>query len=91
MSAAIFYTGCLPAKALRMFKTLNCASIARKTYFQHQNTYLQLAIRLVWERQQRKLLSELMIEKKGLVLAGDGSTVPSMAHIQSLTSTKTRW
>ena len=26
----------------------------------------------MWERQQRKLLSELMIEKKGLVLAGDG-------------------
>ena len=72
MSAAILYTGCLPAKALRMFKTLNCASIARKTYFRHQNTYLQPAIRLVWERQQRKLLSKLMIEKKGLVLAGDG-------------------
>ena len=27
ISAAILYTGCLPAKALRMFKTLNCASI----------------------------------------------------------------
>ena len=33
---------------------------------------MQPAIRLVWERQQRKLLSKLMIEKKGLVLAGDG-------------------
>ena len=33
ISAAILYSGCLPAKALRMFKTLNCASITRKTYF----------------------------------------------------------
>ena len=72
LSAAILYTSCLPAKALRMFKTLNCAAITRKTYFRHQNSYLQLAISLVWERHQRKLLSELMIEKKGLVLAGDG-------------------
>ena len=72
ISAAILYTGCLPPKALRMFKTLNCASITRKTYFRHQNTYLQPAISLVWERHQRKLLSELMIEKKGIVIAGDG-------------------
>ena len=72
ISATILYTGCLPAKALRMFKTLNCASITRKTYFRHQNTYLQPAISLVWERHLRKLLSELMIEKKGLVIAGDG-------------------
>ena len=72
LSAAILYTGCLPAKALRMFKTLNCAAITRKTYFRHQNSYLQPAISLVWERHQRKLLSELIIEKKGLVLVGDG-------------------
>ena len=72
LSAAILYTSCLPAKALRMFKTLNCAAITRKTYFRHQNSYLQPAISLVWERHQRKLVSELMIEKKGLVLAGDG-------------------
>ena len=36
---------------------------------------MQPAFSLVWERHQRKLLSELMIEKKGfkgLVIAGDG-------------------
>ena len=35
-SAAILYTGSLPAKALRIFKTLNCATISKVTYFRHQ-------------------------------------------------------
>ena len=33
ISAAILYTGSLPAKALRVFRSLNCATITRKTFF----------------------------------------------------------
>ena len=33
ISAAILYTGSLPAKALRVFRSLNCAIITRKTFF----------------------------------------------------------
>ena len=41
-SAAILYTGSLPAKVLRIFKTLNCATISKVTYFRHQKaTYTQ--------------------------------------------------
>ena len=32
ISAAILYTGSLPAKALRVFSSLNCATIIRKTF-----------------------------------------------------------
>ena len=72
ISAAILYTGCLPAKALRMLRTLNCSTITGKTFFRHQKSHLQPTISLVWERQQRKLISELMEEKQGLILGGDG-------------------
>ena len=40
---------------------------------------MQPAISLVWERHQRNLLSELMIEKKGIIIAGDGR-VDSPGH-----------
>ena len=33
ISAAILYTGWLPAKALRMLRTLNCSTITRKNFF----------------------------------------------------------
>ena len=33
---------------------------------------MQPTINLVWESQQRKLISELMEEKQGLILGGDG-------------------
>ena len=64
ISAAILYTGSIPAKALRMFKNLNCSTITRKTFFRHQKSYLQPTVNTVWERHQRKLISELMEEKK---------------------------
>jgi len=38
--AVILYSGSLPAKALRIFKTLNCATISGKTFFRHQKKYL---------------------------------------------------
>ena len=71
-SAAILYTGSLPAKALRIFKTLNCATISKPTYFRHQKNFLHPAIHDIWEKNQMLLLSKLVKEQQGLVLGGDG-------------------
>ena len=71
-SAAILYAGVLPSKALRIFKILNCSMITRESFFRHQSTYLQPAIRSVWERHQEVLLSVFREKGESLVVAGDG-------------------
>ena len=72
ISAAILYTGSLPAKALRVFSSLNCATITRKTFFRHQKVFLQPAINFIWEGEQKALIDRLVINKQALVLGGDG-------------------
>ena len=72
VSAAILFVGALPAQALRMFKVLSCCTIGRKTYFRHQQFFLQLAIHSIWTSQQQGLMSSFRHERKTLVLAGDG-------------------
>ena len=72
ISAAILYTGSLPAKALRVFSSLNCATITRKTFFRHQKAFLQPAINCIWEKEQEALINQLQVKKQGLVLGGDG-------------------
>ena len=72
ISAAILYTGLMPAKVLRVFSSLNCATIKRMTFFRHQKAYLQPAINCVWETEQRTLINELQRKKQGLVLGVDG-------------------
>lgn len=71
ISAAILYSGSLPAKALRLFKILNCPTIVRKTFFDHQKFYLQPSVDLVWDFHQDKLLGELK-KHTGLAFGGDG-------------------
>ena len=70
-SAAILYAGALPAKALRVFSTLNCATISYSTFFRHQSTYLIPAVNRVYQCHQRALLNSLK-DIGGLVVAGDG-------------------
>ena len=72
ISAAILYSSVIPAKALRVFQTLNCSSISRKTFFRHQSRYLQPAIYHVWSQQQNALLEEMKAQKKKLTIGGDG-------------------
>ena len=72
MSAAILYSCLIPAKALRLFQTLKCSSISRKTFFRHQSHYLQPAVNHVWSQQQNSLLQGMKTQKKKLVLGGDG-------------------
>ena len=72
ISAAILYIGLMPAKVLRVFSSLNCATIKRMTFFRHQKAYLQPAINCVWETEQGTLINQLQYKKQGLVLGGDG-------------------
>ena len=71
-SAAILYTGSLPAKALRIFKTLNCATISRMTFLDIRKNFCTLTIRIVWEKNQMLLLNKLVEKQQGLILGGDG-------------------
>ena len=64
-SAAILFTGSLPSKALRVFKTLHCATISRKTFFRQQKKYLHPAIHVIWEKNQFLLLSKLKEKQQG--------------------------
>ena len=64
MSAAISYSGLIPAKDLRLFWTLKCLSISRKTFFRHQCHYLQPAVNCVWSQQQNTLLQGMKTQKK---------------------------
>lgn len=66
------YAGALPAKSLRILKILNLVTISIKTFFRHQNTYLQPATHSVWKHHQEQLLEQLKRAGKALVLAGDG-------------------
>jgi len=49
-SAAILYSGSLPAKALRIFKTLNCATISRKTFLDIQRNIFTQPLMLLGKR-----------------------------------------
>ena len=70
-SATILYTGSLPAKALRLFKFLNCANISVPTFFHHQSSYLQPSINSVWMRHQNLLLSSFRESNVKLQVGGD--------------------
>lgn len=72
LSAAILYSGALPAKMLRVLKIFGCASISSRTYFQHQRYYLQPSISSVWNKHQAETLKQLKCEKRALILGGDG-------------------
>ena len=70
-SAAILFSGSLPSKTLHLFQILNCASLVKKTFFRHQSTFLQPAVRSVWKHQQNQLLAKLKEEKGKLDVGGD--------------------
>ena len=72
LSAAILYSGTLPAKVLRMLKIYGCATITSRTFFSHQKSYLQPSVFAVWNQHQAELLKQLQKEKRPLILGGDG-------------------
>ena len=71
-SAAILFSGSLPSKALRFFNVLNCPTITKRTFFDHQRLYLQPAINVVWELKQDILLDQLRHKRDELAFGGDG-------------------
>ena len=45
---------------------------SRRTFFQHQDRYLHVAVGNVWKNMQMSMLSLLQLEEESLVLGGDG-------------------
>ena len=89
ISAAILYTGPLPAKPLQAFSCLNCATITRKMFFQHQKAFLQPTINNIWEKEQEALINQLQVKNKAwclqmIVELIVQDTVPSTGHTQLL-------
>ena len=72
LSASILFSGALLTKVLRVHKNMGCATIAERTYFQHQSKFLHLSISVVWEKHQSRLFTELHWEKRHLIIGGDG-------------------
>ena len=48
MSAGILFSGSIPSKVLKMFKTCNIACISTSTFMNHQSYYLYPSIAHVW-------------------------------------------
>ena len=71
LSAAILYSGSLPAKVIRLLKRYGCKSISRNTFFIHQQTILQSSVFTVWKQHQAELFKELHKEN-GPITLGDG-------------------
>lgn len=72
LSAAILFSGMSPTKVIRMFSLYGCATITNRTFFAHQNKYLQPSVFAVWNQHQTELLKQLHKEKRPLILGGDG-------------------
>jgi solute carrier family 8 (sodium/calcium exchanger) len=72
LSAAILFSGALPARMLRLFKLFGCASISSSTYFSHQKRFLQPSVFTVWNQHQADLFKQLRHEKRPLIIGGDG-------------------
>ena len=71
-SAAILYSGAFPAKFLRAFHILKCATITSNTFFRHQRDILQPVLNTTWEKYQLSLFSRIKAEGQSLILSGDG-------------------
>ena len=71
-SAAILYSVVFPAKFLRAFHILKCATITSNTFFRHQRDILQPVLNTTWEKYQCSLFSWIKAEGQSLILSGDG-------------------
>ena len=67
------------SQMLRILDHLGCASISLRTYFNHQNSYLQPTVFSVWHCHQSSLLTRLKNARKKPILGGDGK-VDSPGH-----------
>ena len=72
LSASILYSGATPAKVLRMMSHMRVACISDRTFFLHQNRYLEPSIVSVWSEHQSKLLTQCKAQGTALSIGGDG-------------------
>ena len=72
MSAGILFSGSIPSKVLKMFKTCNIACISTSTFMNHQSYYLYPSIAHVWFNYQKDYLNDIKQEDRSVVLGGDG-------------------
>ena len=73
MSCGILYSGSLPTKTIRVFEIISCYSISSRTFFRHQNYFLEPAVEKVWYRHQQRFVEYLIeSEHNHVVISGDG-------------------
>ena len=72
LSSAILFSGSLPEQVLRIFRSISCASISRRTFFEHQQKYLLPSIFRLWDQYQQAFFAVLKLDDEPLVLGGDG-------------------
>ena len=72
LSGAILFTGSIVAKAFRLLETMNIACHTQKTFYEHQQHYLQPTIINKWLADQQDVLREASAMGGGLIIAGDG-------------------
>ena len=69
LSATILSSGSTPTKSLRLFKHLEMACIAERTFYYHQTKYFAPSVIHVWKRSQQPLLSKC---RSPVIIGGDG-------------------
>ena len=72
LSAAILFSGATPGKVLRLLDHMQVASISDRTFYRHQNRFLEPAILAVWEGKQSRLLEQCKALGSPLSIGGDG-------------------
>lgn len=78
LSASILFSGSSATKVLCMLKHLNMATIKERTFYHHQNKYLEPAIVSVWTEKQSKLLTDCT--SKGPLTIGGNVRADSPGH-----------
>lgn len=72
LSAGILFAGASAGKVLRVLNSIGVNTHSTRTFFDHQTTILQPAIKTFWEQEQQSRFSQLRLEGRPLVLGGDG-------------------
>jgi len=85
LSASILFAGTQPTKILRVLQFLKCASIKPWTFYEHQKSFLHVAISNVWHRLQTQYLEVLRVFDEPLTIGVMDDVIvlvtqPSMVH-----------
>ena len=72
LSAAILFSGATPGKVLRLLNHMQVACISDRTFYHHQNRFLEPAILAVWKAKQLQLLEQCKARGSPLSIGGDG-------------------